>query len=197
MRFVTRAGGLVLALLAVSDTPGSRLEPGMQLLYGSGGSEQPPWVVERVTTGVTLGGMNGCADARIHVNPGRRDAEARLYCVRGDTLFAWDTTARVHRALRPVGPGMVFELRGRTSVSRYETGGVAEERISGVGIPVVATTVTTRDSVGRAIRRLRERYSVGLMTATGGVFEVPDSTAASGWRTELAFDLVRIVPRRP
>ena len=72
---------------------------------------------------------------------------------------------------------------------RYETGAVAEEVIGGLRIAVVATTVTTIDSSGRPKRRLRERYAIGLATATGGVFEVPDATAPDGWRAEQAFEL--------
>ena len=58
---------------------------------------------------------------------------------------------------------------------------------------VVPTTVTTRDTTGRVLRRLRERFAVSLGTAVGGVFEVPDSSQAGGWRVEREFELVRIV----
>ncbi|MGH7561503.1 MAG: hypothetical protein ACRENB_10830 [Gemmatimonadales bacterium] len=78
----------------------------------------------------------------------------------------------------------------------FSTGAVSEETISGRRIVVVATTVLTVDSLGRPKRRLRERYSPGLLTATGGVFEVPDATAAGGWREERAFEL-REVRKQP
>jgi hypothetical protein len=59
-------------------------------------------------------------------------------------------------------------------------------------IDVIPTTVTTFDSTGQIVRRLRERFSVALATATGGVFEVPDTTQSSGWRTIQRFELVAI-----
>lgn len=56
------------------------------------------------------------------------------------------------------------------------------------------TTVTTRDSTGRAIRRLREAFAPALLTAVEGTFEVPDSTQASGWRVLSEFRLTEIDP---
>jgi hypothetical protein len=82
-------------------------------------------------------------------------------------------------------------------VVRYETGDAAEEKISGRAIPVVATTVTTFDSTGRPKRRLRERYALSLTTATGGTFEVPDSSRAGEWLSQRSFELREIRPRAP
>jgi hypothetical protein len=91
---------------------------------------------------------------------------------------------------------MVMEfVRSNGTRVRYEVGGTGQERIPGLGIdrvPVVLTTVTTMDSTGRPVRRLRELYAIGLATATGGEFEVPDSTAAEGWRVEQRFKLREI-----
>ena len=78
----------------------------------------------------------------------------------------------------------------------YETGAASEETIGTLRIPVIATVVTTRGSDGRPKRRLRERYAISLATATGGVFEVPDPAAPTGWRTEQAFELREIRMRR-
>jgi hypothetical protein len=91
---------------------------------------------------------------------------------------------------RPVGPAMELTLtRANGDVVRYVTGTVTDEVMGGLRIPVVETTVTTADSTGRPLRRLRERYALTLATATGGRFEVPDPAAPAGWREEQVFEL--------
>ena len=112
-----------------------------------------------------------------------------------------DARSGMARPARPLGARASLEVAqpngGRV---RYETGDVAEERInvevSGTvmpnDIPVLPTTVTTFDSTGKVVRRLRERFSIGLATATGGAFEVPDSTQTGGWRVVRRFELVAI-----
>jgi hypothetical protein len=91
---------------------------------------------------------------------------------------------------------MVMEfVRANGSKVRYEVGGTGQERVPGLNVdrvPVVFTMVTTTDSLGRPVRRLRERYAIGLATATGGEFEVLDSTAPEGWRVEQRFKLREI-----
>jgi len=175
---------LLLAALAAD------LRPGMELIYASAGRDQAPWVVEVLERGLPLKDGADCARLGIRRQPGRTEADESRLCLGGSTLYAWDATARGWVPQRPVGPHMQLTLpRPNGDQVRYETGAVAEELIGALRIAVVATTVTTVDSSGRPKRRLRERYAVGLATATGGVFEVPDATAPDGWRTEQAFEL--------
>jgi hypothetical protein len=54
--------------------------------------------------------------------------------------------------------------------------------------------VTTFDAAGRPKRRLRERYAPSLTTATGGRFELPDSSRAGEWRGQRSFELREIRP---
>jgi hypothetical protein len=90
---------------------------------------------------------------------------------------------------------MSLELpRAAGGLVRYETGQRMVDTISGRPFDVLPTTVTTIDSTGRAIRRLRERYALALTTAVHGVFETVDSTATSGWRVTQEFQLVAIRP---
>ncbi|MEX2178247.1 MAG: hypothetical protein WD801_06025 [Gemmatimonadaceae bacterium] len=183
---------VLLAALTSADSPGALLSRGTQLVYASAGQDAPPWTVEQITRDTTLGGMHRCSVIHLRTSPAQAAPEHRMYCVRGDTLFAWDSAQLRHAPLRPVGPDMSMEVKGRTVTSTYVTGERLREAIGSVAVDVLVTTVTTRDSTGAVVRRLRERYSVGLATATGGVFEIPDSTASSGWRQQRAFELVRV-----
>ncbi len=183
---------LLPAVPAGGGAPGAQLRQGMELRYESGGAAQPPWTVDSLVLGATLRPGMECAVVRLRRNPDRPPDESRL-CVGHDTLYRYEPTAGDWAISRPVGPGMVWETRqpGGDRV-RYETGARAEETISGLVIAVVPTTILTTDSLGAPKRRLRERYALSLTTATGGVFEVPDSAAAGGWRASQAFELREI-----
>jgi hypothetical protein len=91
---------------------------------------------------------------------------------------------------RPIGEHMRLEkplANGGRVV--YETGARASHKIGEtmyIGIP---TTVTTYDSAGKVLRRLREDYAPALLTALRGVFEEPD---ANGWRVTREFGLKRL-----
>ena len=181
---------LSVATSAVAQSPGSQLATGVELIYASGGAESAHWVVEaRRDTSV-----NGarCSIVMMKTNPAQ-PAERRLTCLSNDSLLVFDPGQLNLRLLRPVGSSMKAEVRGRVTVATYETAKAHADTISGVVLDVVPTVVTTRDSTGRVLRRLRERFAVSLGTAVGGVFEVPDSTHSSGWRVEREFELVRIV----
>ena len=78
------------------------------------------------------------------------------------------------------------------AVLDYETSAHGDTTISGQRLAFVRTVITTRNAQGRATRRLTERYALGLATALGGVFEVPDSAAAGGWRESQRFELLRV-----
>jgi hypothetical protein len=133
---------------------------------------------------------------RLRLSPAQREPGTRAFCAAGETLFQWDERAGTLRIARPIAGGRAMDVSSASGGSaRYETEAARSETVDGIALEVIPTTVTTRDSTGRVIRRLRERFSVALLTATGGVFEVPDTTRPGGWRTERAFELVGI--RRP
>jgi hypothetical protein len=186
---------VLLALLALStsaaaQSPGSQLVAGMELVYASSGSEIAPWVVEGRRDTAVAGAR--CSIVSIRTNPSQ-PTERRFTCLSNDSLLVLDPSGVNLRLLRPVGSSMRAEIRGRATIATYETATAHADTVAGVVLNVVPTTVTTRDTTGRVLRRLRERYAVGLGTAVGGIFEVPDSSQAGGWRTEREFSLVRIV----
>ena len=134
---------------------------------------------------------------RIRRQPDRVEAPEERLCVERNVLHAWDANQAAWQPQRPVGAGMELRLpRPNGDTLHYKTTSITEEVVSGVRLPVVNTTMTTIDAAGKPKRRLVERYSVTLTTATGGRFEAPDSNAAGGWRTEQQFELREIrVPR--
>ena len=170
---------------------------GMELVYESNGVASAPWRVELVEHNVSRGDRTGCV--RVQFAPGgpRATTDVRVTCERDGVLFAWDSVRSSWRASRPIRPGGTLEVRGGTSVSTYTVGRAIADTIGGRAFRVLETTVVTRDSAGRATRRLRERYAPELGTATWGAFESPDWTAASGWRVATEFRLVAVrEPRR-
>ncbi len=170
-----------------------QLRPGMQLVYASGDQSQPPWTVDSVRLGLPLRAASDCAAVFLRRQP-QQPAEENRLCLAHDTLYGWSAKRASWDPQRPVGPGMRLTIvRSNGDTVRYETGAAGEETISGMAIPVVSTTVTTLDSLGRPRRRLRERYAITLATATGGSFESPDSTRPAEWRTQQAFELRKIV----
>ena len=164
----------------------------MQLVYESEGKESPPWLVVSVKD-TSIAGIDECRVMVLKADPNRAE-ETRRWCARGDTLWTWDAASKSLKAIRPTGEGMNLQVIGANgSMSTYNTRSGIEQFVSGTRIPVVETVVTTRDSLRRTTRRLREFYAPGLATATSGVFEVPDSTPRSGgWRIVTSFKLVRI-----
>ena len=181
---------LLISSVAAAQSPGSNLVAGMELVYASGGSEIPAWVVEAKRDTAISGAR--CSIVSMKTNPAQ-PTERRFTCLSNDSLLVFDPGSVNLRLLRPVGSSMKAEVRGRVTIATYETATAHADTISGVVLRVIPTTVTTRDTTGKVLRRLRERFAVSLGTAVGGVFEVPDTTQASGWRTEREFELVRIV----
>ena len=173
------------------------LRAGMELVYTSNGAAQPPWTVQVVEPGAALKDHADCARVKIRRQPDRVEAPEERLCVERKVLHAWDANQAAWQPQRPVGAGMELRLpRPNGDTLLYKTTSITEEIVSGVRLPVVNTTMTTIDATGQPKRRLVERYSVTLTTATGGRFEVPDSNAAGGWRTEQRFELREIrVPR--
>ncbi|MGH7525359.1 MAG: hypothetical protein ACREMX_01495 [Gemmatimonadales bacterium] len=166
----------------------------MQLVYGSGDQSQPPWTIDSVRLGLPLRVASDCAAVYLRRQPQQAEAEENRLCLAHDTLYGWNAKRASWDPQRPVGPGMRLAIVGSNGDTvHYETGAAGEETISGMAIPIVSTMVTTLDSLGRARRRLRERYAVTLATATGGLFESPDSTRPGAWRTQQTFELRKIV----
>ena len=197
MKAIALAVLLVPLGLTTAAAQGRLLGTGTRLWYTSGGREGDPWTVERIVHDTTLGDVEGCAVIHLRTSPTQASPEIRNWCVRGDSLFAWDATEQIHRLLRPVGANMSVRVQSARGGSvTYSTGPATEWRYVddaiSIGTVVVPTVVVTRDSTGRVIRRLRERYALSLATAVSGIFEVPDSTRADGWREERVFTLTRI-----
>src|SRR5262245_34242856 len=169
----------------------------MELVYTSNGAAQPPWVVQVVEPGAPLKDRLDCARVRIRRQPERVEAPEERLCVERNVLQAWDANRAAWQPQRPIGAGMELKLpRPNGDTLHYTTSSISEETISGVHLAVVNTTMTTIDAAGQPKRRLVARYSASLTTATSGRFEVPDTNAPGGWRTELQFELREIrVPR--
>jgi hypothetical protein len=179
----------------MSQRPGSALTQGMELVYASEGVETP-WMVDSVTHDTTLGGRLGCVRIRLRTSPTQPTADTRAHCADSTTWYNWDEASGTLRAVRLLAANAerVFELSGGRK-ARYETGSPTSDVVGTQAITVLPTTITTLDSTGRAVSRLRERFAVQLATATRGTFESPDLTAGMGWRETRSFQLVAIRPR--
>jgi hypothetical protein len=178
-----------------SVTPGTLLKPGVQLIYASNDQDQTPWFIDSVRVDPALRAGSSCVILHQRRQPGQTQPDESRLCLANDTLFTWSSERNEWRPQRPVSPGMVMEFtRANGSKVRYEVGGTGQERVAGLPdpVPVVLTTVTTTDSLGRPVRKLEELYAISLVTATRGEFSVPDSTAASGWRSQQRFKLREI-----
>jgi hypothetical protein len=170
---------------------GSMLRAGTELVYESGDSQQH-WVVETLEQPASIAGLTQCVRMDVRRAPAPARAESRAWCVQDRRLKSWNDSSMELTPLRPVGPDMTLELPLEKGMVRYETGAFELDTIGGMIIEVVPTTVTTLDSAGHAVRRLRERYAVGLVTATRGTFEEPDSVQPGSWRTRQEFRLVAV-----
>ena len=182
-------GVLALAGARQGTRLGSGLAPGTELVYESRGRSQAPRRVESLRTGLRLRKGADCIDVQLR-RAGQQAPDLQRLCLAADTLYRWIAERREWKVSRPVGRRMTWQSRqANGNVVRYETGDTASESISGRSIPVIHTTVTTTDSAGRPLRRLTERFALSLVTATGGVFETPDSAAKGGWRPLQSFEL--------
>jgi hypothetical protein len=176
-----------------AQRPAAALQAGMQLVYVSDGVEQEPWVVDSVWLDAALMDRSVCARVLLRRRPGQPPDDTRV-CVRSDTLFGWDARRETWVPQRPVGPNRVFMTqRANGDTVRYATTVYTDELVSGIALRVLPTMIVTVDSLGQPKRRLQERYALALVTATVGRFEVPDSSAPAGWRTERAFALRAIL----
>ena len=178
-----QARGRITALI------GSALGDGMQLVYESAGVEQAPWVYDSVRV-VERAAFDRC------VVVARAGQEPRESCMRGDTLFE-QSAAGAHTAVRPIGANMTLTVTAASgNVLEYATDDVRLLRTAdGLDLPIVRTTILTRDSADTIIRRLREDYAPTLLTAARGVFEEPDDDGS--WRTTRVFALTGVLPAEP
>jgi hypothetical protein len=169
----------------------SLLRAGTELVYESGDTQQH-WVVEALEQPASIAGLTQCVRMDLRRAPTPARPESRAWCVQDLRLKSWNDSSLELTPLRPVGPDMTLELPLEKGTVRYETGGLERDTIGDMIIDVVPTTVTTLDSAGRTVRRLRERYALGLATATRGTFEEPDSVQPGSWRTTQQFRLVAV-----
>lgn len=169
---------------------GSLLRPGMQLVYYSNGEAQPPWLIDSITTIVAPNPEADCRVVHLRRQPAQPQPDQNRLCLSRDTLFSWDDARRSWFPTRPAASGMRLSVPRRVGGTvEFRTDGVSIDTISGREIPVLVTTVTTLDSLGRPVRRLRERYAIALATATSGTFEIPDSGTTGIWRPQQVFEL--------
>jgi hypothetical protein len=170
----------------------------MQMVYASGDSEQPPWIVESVEQPALIAGLTQCMRLELRMAPAPAPPQTRAWCVQDWKLMAYNDSTFDFQPLRPVGPGMTLELpRPGGGRIRYETGPFERDTVGTTVLVVAPTTVTTLDGEGRAVRRLRERYALAIASATRGTFEVPDSVQPGQWRPTQEFRLMalRAAPR--
>ncbi|MHB1327722.1 MAG: hypothetical protein ACYC2K_05920 [Gemmatimonadales bacterium] len=170
---------LALAVVAASDRPGELLTAGTRLVYESAGQETV-WVVDSVQPGDDA----ACGRAWIRIGP---RADERHDCIRDGALHRRDLRTGQWREERPVAPTTERRYARGVGTAVFETGELGTDTIGTRLVRTVETTMVMLDSTGTPVRRLRERYAVGLMTATWGRFEVPE--AGGGWRVQQEFRL--------
>lgn len=192
---------LLFATAACAHLPGYQLADGMQLTYAAPshqlqGKRSDPWVIESVRTGVDFAGRKGTTVIQLRTEGPRSAVETRRFARESGMLHEYDEKERAWKAARPLRPGLTLEFKGADGAvkTRFEAHTLAVETISGVSTVVVHTSVLTLEG-GKVVRRLRERFSTGLATATGGVFEKVDPQAPGGFAPQFAFELVNVAPR--
>jgi hypothetical protein len=174
---------------------GGMLQPGTMLIYTSGGVETP-WTIDSAAVDTTIAGRSGCVRLKLRLAPAAQQT-TRAFCADSATLWTWNDSTKTLRESRPLTAGGTLSLQTRGGSVLYEAGTPTTDKIGGVNVYVIPTTVTTRDANGRIVRRLTENYSIGLLTATRGTFEVPDSTRAGEWIVTQRFELIGITGTRP
>lgn len=189
-----RVGGLVGFLLLgvgaiqVAD-PGSALREGMIIVYGNDAGAVE-WSIDSLERNAIIAGRDSCV--RFSLRIGTNAPAKRVFCREGDVIHTLRTDGQL-AATRPITVRSRHETRSPSgSVTEYVVGEQSIDTIGGSAIAVLPTTITTLDSTGRAVRRLTERFSVGLLTAVNGTFAVADSTQPDGWRTTQRFSITSI-----
>jgi hypothetical protein len=198
MKLCAALAALSLGLPQQAGTLASRLSPGAQLFYYTDGRAQPPWIVDSIRTGQPLRPNADCATMTIRRRPSDTKPERTSACVSGDTLFRQEAGKKEWSPVRPVGPDMTLTVvTANGDTTRYETGALGEDLISGAAIQIVSTTITTVDAKGRARHRVRERYAVSLAAATNGVIETPNPSSPGTWDAKHNYSLKELKPGAP
>lgn len=190
---------LVLAAVTVAplraQPPGNLLREGMTLVYSANGKPGDRWKVEKILHDQEHAGQKGATLIQYAAAEPGVQPEIRWRRLVDSTLHTFDEETGEWSASRPVGPGITWEEKDPTGrvTARYATGAAGTDRIGEREIPIVETTISFLDDQGQVSRRLRERYSLGLETATQGIFEVPDPATPGQWKPTLTFELIQIV----
>jgi hypothetical protein len=189
---------VVAALFAQGPSvpkPGAMLQPGTMLIYSSAGVETP-WTIDSAAVDTTIAGRSGCTRLVLRLSPAARQ-QTRAFCADSVTLWTWNDSTQSMRESRPISPRATMTVSmTRGGSTHYETGTPKTEKIGGLEVWVLPTTVTTRDANGRVVRRLTENFSPALLTATRGTFEIPDSTRAGEWVVQRRFELIGVTGNR-
>ena len=178
--------------------PGSLLKQRMSLQYEAGTKRGEPWMIDLVEMDRPHAGREHTSHIRIRKD-GRSSAPEDLRLARDESqLLEFAASSSHWQPSRPLRPGQTLKVRDSKGpvTSRYETGAYSLEQISGIIVTVLLITVTFLDAAGKPSRRLRERYSIGLATATGGVFETAEDSSPGQFKPTLKFELIEIkLPR--
>lgn len=169
---------------------GERLKAGMRLHYSSGGVVTP-WLVVGVNGDTIVAGRPGCVALRLRFAPTDTVTTERIHCSNSTTMLTWSRSSERLFPARPLSTGELVLPGPAGGKVRYVATPREIDSIGGIPYVVVPTVVETFDADGRMVRRLRERFSLDLATATCGVFEVPDGTT---FRAERSFGLVAVTP---
>ncbi len=174
--------GLLAVAITVSDRPAELLTASTRLVYESAG-QQTVWVVDSVR----FGDDSACAQAWIRIGP---RLEERHDCIRDGALHRLDLRSGQWREERPLAPSTERRYARGAGTAVFQTGALRTDTIGTRLVRTVETTMLMLDSTGTPVRRLLERYAVGLMTATWGRFETPEP--GGGWRVQQEFRLQAI-----
>ena len=166
---------LCASFTLAAELPGELLRNGMQLTYSSNGKSLPPWTIQSVDADLSYDGMSGCTKTEVvYGNPD--DRETKWECISDNLLHVHDGERWI--PTRPIGEHMRF--------GNYETHESAIQELGGFRLKTVKTIRYNYNGDGTIKNRLREYYSVGLGTATEGVFEIP------AWTPFNTFKLISI-----
>lgn len=170
--------------------PREQLKPDLRVTYTANGNLQSPWIINVIRLNQTHKGLSGCTYSEIRYD--EVDLQSSWECISDKYLFQYKDNNWL--PARPIGSNMRLEERnadGKT-VAVFETKDAKEVEIDGVRTKVLKTIVHRFNDDGTIKYRLTEDFSIGLGTATEGVFEAPDKDSESGWRTFTTFKLIKI-----
>lgn len=194
MRLVAIFAAALLTQGPTAPKPGAMLQQGTRLIYTSGGVETP-WTIDSAAVDTTIAGRSGCTRLVLRLAPTRRP-QTRAFCADSVMLWTWNDSTQTMTHARPITSKGTLSIATRSGSVLYEAGTPTTEKIGGLDVWVIPTTVTTRDHSGRIVRRLTENFSLGLLTATRGTFEIPDSTRVGEMVVQQRFELIGVTGNR-